>query len=69
MGLPYFVRAHLYVGEAHIHKRALRGRAVHRTSPLHLVVQSKGAAFETAPARRAVLRTASHNKVIIAEGR
>ena len=28
MGLPYFVRAHLYVGGAHIHKRALRGRAV-----------------------------------------
>ena len=33
MGLPYFVRAHLYVGGAHIHKRALRGRAVRRTSP------------------------------------
>ena len=33
MGLPYFVRAHLYVGGAHIHERALRGRAVRRTSP------------------------------------
>ena len=28
MGLPYFVRAHLYVGGAQVHKRALRGRAV-----------------------------------------
>ena len=37
MGLPYFVRAHLYVGGAHIHKRALRGGRI------------KGVAFGTGP--------------------
>ena len=49
MGLPYFVRAHLYVGGAHIHKRVLRGRAVRRTSPSCHSARSKGSAFETGP--------------------
>ena len=55
MGLPYLVRAHLYVGGAHIYKRALRGRAVRRTSPSCHSARSKGSAFEPGPARTALL--------------
>ena len=43
---PLLVRAHLYVGGAHIHKRALRGRAIRGTAPLPLRSKAKAPHLE-----------------------